>query len=36
MQRSKRKSKVFIGANCLIAAVLSPTGGSFTLNEKVF
>jgi putative PIN family toxin of toxin-antitoxin system len=36
MQRLKRKSRVFIDANCLIAAVLSPTGGSFALIEKAF
>jgi putative PIN family toxin of toxin-antitoxin system len=34
MPRSKRKIKVFIDANCLIAAILSPTGGSFALIEK--
>ena len=34
MQRLKKKSKVFLDASCLIAAVLSPAGGSFTLINK--
>lgn len=36
MQKLKKKSRVFLDASCLIAAVLSPTGGSFAvINESL-